>query len=73
MRSHTGLYAVTEERAESWYLKPALATVRQMWADHSAADLAREIYCRTGYYGASVKLVYALKARLDTAQRSGGE
>jgi hypothetical protein len=72
-RPPKGRFAETEAHVEAWYLEPALAIVREMWADNSAADIAKEIYCRIGYYGANVKLVYALKARLDTAARSGGE
>jgi hypothetical protein len=73
MRAANSRYAETEARVETWYLEPALAIVKEMWAAHSAADIAKEIYCRTGYYGANVKLVYALKARLDTTARTGGE
>lgn len=72
-RPPKGSYADTEKHLEAWYLEAGLATVKEMWAGHSAADIAKEIYCRTGYYGANVKLVYGLKARLDTTARNGRE
>jgi hypothetical protein len=31
------------------------------------------VACRTGFKGVTTKLVYALKARLDTARRRGPE
>jgi hypothetical protein len=60
-----------EIRIEKQYLPQALEIVRVMWPDHSAQDICLEIYMRTGYRQASVKLVYALKARLDRIDRDG--
>lgn len=71
-RPEKGLYAVLEEREEARYLPRALEILRVMWPTSSAQTIANEITARTRWR-CTVKAVYALKARLDTADRNARE
>lgn len=57
-----------EAKIEARYLEEGLAIVKRWWGTYSAEEIAFEIYLRTKFRGASVKLVYALKRRLDRGQ-----
>jgi hypothetical protein len=71
-RPEMGLYAALEEREEARYLPRALEIVRVMWPTSSTWTIADEITART-HWRCSVKAVYALKARLDTIDRTARE
>lgn len=58
-----------EAKEEARYLPKAIDIVRVMWPDYSAQLIAMEITKRC-QCKCDVKLVYALKARLDTARRN---
>lgn len=64
-----GILSKDEARAEARYLPEALELVARLWSTHSARDIARaiQVQCR---FKATVRLVYALKARLDTTARN---
>jgi len=69
-RPPKGQLTSDEQRAEWLYLPEALKIVRELWGERAVPDIALEIYHRTGYRNATVRLVYALKARLDTLERN---
>lgn len=69
-RSPVGILSSDEKRIEALYLPQALDIVRRMWGITSVDDIALEIYHKTQLNRFSVRLVYALKARLDTIERN---
>jgi hypothetical protein len=65
--------AADEAQLEARYLEVALPMVAELWPTHSVDDIAMAVACRTGFKGVTPKLIWGLKARLDTARRRGPE
>lgn len=70
-RPAMGQLADEEAAIEGHYLAKASKIVAILWPNYSAGAIAKAVRDRTNCPGFNVRMVYAIKARLDRMKRPG--